>query len=489
MDKPIQDKYLQHSSSMIKKNNRIFAKLKSLHTKSSQARLLFIILLFASVLRLIWINSIVERDEGQFAYNAVVNFIPADASYRSEFFYDNKMPLLYLFYSAPIALFGHDILYVRMLNNILFIVSCYFFFKLALFIFRKEAEAYLALIIYILLMNIPAFEAQLAMSESFALPFTIIGLYCLTRYTEQKQTGDLMLSSLFFAVSSQFKVTFLIYVFFALCIGVINNKHREGSIRYLPLLFLSGVIAITLASNHAIIMRYLLHDIYASKESLLLLLMSASTFIMLAAIGAARLMQSRQTLILAGLIFSLFFSFFPNMYGHCFIISLPYIAISSASGLSLVFAIRRKTIALSVISLLLFSLGVNMYTWYRQYDDFTFNKLVNVGYSESTSREMQESIASTMKAYNKTVFVMGWEPYLCFRAEKTGCYSHYPYQHMNDRSYYNYDYLWDRFNNASLILFYADNEEKYIPYRQQIESLSGKGYIKVDFNGYYIYVK
>jgi len=437
-------------------------------------KILIAILIFGVLIRLAWINSLVERDEGQFAFNTVVNYMPNHELYKQQVFEDNKFPMLYLFYSVPILIFGNNFLMIRLFNNLFFWISCYYFFKISFILLKRKKFAYVATFLYILFLNIPYFEGQLVMSESVALHFTIFGYYTLLKYIQSKKKINLLLTIIFFLLSFLTRIT-LIINFLVLGIILVNNKKRDyktiiKGLVYSTIFFIFGLL---IFKNQLLFyfhnyFQYFSHIIYVPVTNWYILLLEFSGFLVLIVFGIIEQFKKRKirfsNYFLIAFVLTLLLGFLPNGYGHFFISVLPFFAILGSLGLYYLFKLSNKYFKI-ISSILIFVLIlINISFWIYQYPDLNWNKFGwNWRYSDSESKNMQENIATELRNLNGNTMLLVWEPYICFKANKKGCTS-YLAQFLIPR----FSYWKDEFENVQNLITYDIYKDSYKKYNLSI---------------------
>jgi len=152
--------------------------------------LLVSIILLSLALRMLWLYVVVEGDEGFFGYEAM---LWSRGCLPYVYATPTKMPLLYILYLIPVHFFSNAIIPIRMLNNILFLVSLIVLYFIAKDWYGKKVGL-IAAFFYGVFMNVPAFQAQQAMSESFAVPFVIFSVYFYNKYLENGRQISLLVS-------------------------------------------------------------------------------------------------------------------------------------------------------------------------------------------------------------------------------------------------------------------------------------------------------
>lgn len=134
---------------------------------------LLIIIILSIIVRFLWFNTTIERDEGTFAYMAW-RFQEGEKLYAE--LYDLKGPVTYILYALSFRLFGNNIQSVRFLNNILFLLSIPVFFIIVKKWYGSRA-AFFSTSIYGIFMSAPIYEGHLAMTESLSIPIIISSIF------------------------------------------------------------------------------------------------------------------------------------------------------------------------------------------------------------------------------------------------------------------------------------------------------------------------
>lgn len=161
-------------------HNSIAQKLASLLTNN---KTLLVIVGASLLLRLLWLNTLIGRDEGMAGY---VGWLWTEGKILYVNVFDNKGPFFYFVYGAINSIFGPSIIYIRLLNDFLFLISIIMIYRLASDWYGKTAAAVSAMF-YGIFMNAPIYEGQLAVSESVALPFLVGSVYF---WNSNRKTND-----------------------------------------------------------------------------------------------------------------------------------------------------------------------------------------------------------------------------------------------------------------------------------------------------------
>ena len=162
------------------------------------------IVLLSLFLRLLWLYTLIEGDEGIYGYNAMlwlqghlpyVDFTRLDSTPTC-----NKTPLLYFLYLIPIYFFGNTIIPVRIINNVLFLASVIVLYVIAKDWYGKRAGL-IAALFYGIFMNVPVFQAQQAMSEPLSVPFVIFSIYFCNKYLRNGGRNRLFISGILISIA------------------------------------------------------------------------------------------------------------------------------------------------------------------------------------------------------------------------------------------------------------------------------------------------
>ncbi len=411
-----------------------------------------VILLFGLVLRFAWIDSLIERDEGQFAYNAAVNYVNNNNLYKKDIFTDRKPIMTYIFYSIPIYFFGNDFFYIRLFNNFFYFLSIISFYEITKIIFKEEKRSLLSTLFFVILSNLPYLENFFVMSESIGLHFTLFGFYFLIREKGNK-TVNYFFSAIFLILSVMSRLNLIINLIIIIYHLFLNRKYKYifFLISFFSFLFITLLIFSSDFLKGVLFILYRLQTmVYVPLINWLMFLSQLSGTIILSILGLRRLDIKFKKEVIMGFALSLLIGFAPNAYGHYFISCIPFFAIFSSIGISNIIA-RKKKMTLFIIGIIFIT---NVFFSFLQYPDLNFGKYGNrIDYSDSRTREMQEEISYNLKKYKEdSILLLGWEPYVCFRSEKVGCRNYF---YFNDKEYVK------RINYTNIIVIYNIHENEY----------------------------
>jgi 4-amino-4-deoxy-L-arabinose transferase-like glycosyltransferase len=174
-------------------------------------RILVSIVIFSFVLRVLWLQTTIEGDEGYSAYVAWLwnkGYTPFSSILVS------KGLLLSFLERVPIYVFGNSIVPIRMVSNILFLFSVVALYLLVEDWYGKRVGLISALF-YGIFMNMPAFGAQQVMAEPVSTSFVIFSVYFCNKFLKNKQAillliSGFMVSVAFFIMQSQAIIVILL---------------------------------------------------------------------------------------------------------------------------------------------------------------------------------------------------------------------------------------------------------------------------------------
>jgi hypothetical protein len=397
-------------------------------------RTIIILLFLALLLRFPWLYSAIEQDEGQFGY-ITWRWMSGDGLYTD--LIDNKPPLLYTIYYAPIFFFGNSIIPVRVLNNLLFLVSVIFFFELTKNWFTRKI-AFFSTLFYTIFMNIPPFEGYLAMSESLLMPFLILSVYCFEKYISTRKEHLIFASSFFASLSLLIKQQ-AVFIFFLLIGGLFIYEEKNKIRKIIFVIFVPLVIIILVM--HLLESRLFLDLLqltwieltqspmgfasgYMPFEYNFRILLAGSGLFLFSAVGLIKILRSvkkeREYFLVLWLSLASLFTLIPPAYGHYYLFLIPPGAIFA--GIGVVYSIKaqqnkRLFILLIIILLLVTELVV-------------LNNLPN----SNLGIKWLEHRSSSLESYNQQIrfaefiknstnstdeiFISGWEPTVYWLSER-----------------------------------------------------------------------
>ena len=392
--------------------------------KNKQILLLMLLVILGGLIRFLWLETTVERDEGIFGY------IGWRMNHGEKLYFDlkeNKPPLVFYSYAFIISLFGNSILPVRILNNVLFLISVFILYKAL--VIRWKKSALFGIFVYIIFMNLPVFEGPLAMSESLANFFMVCSYFLFERFIE-KDKAILLIGSFFFSLIASLYAVYSIflafYFFYFLYVNkrkeiyALVNHNRRKTVAAVILFAVPAVLLMKDIMNIAIVLAPTFNFYFYSRlkeyipASYWELILFEGAFIWYTLIyGAYSLIKSRKQgyksdFILLGLLLASVLV--PPSFGHYWLrLSL---AASLFSGYGLYMLTKNKNVLLS--SLLIISLLVTLFFASLHYPDFNIKfKGLEWNYGgEYSSREMQLEISGYLENVTgpeDKVGIWGWD--------------------------------------------------------------------------------
>jgi len=176
------------------------------------------------LLRLPWLQTLVERDEGIFGYVGYV-LATGGAPYRDVI--DHHGLGLYAMYGAAYSCWGPNIIVMRVLVLGLQLFEIPLLFWIARTWFSKEVANW-TIFFFVMFSSIPIFESHYALSESLATPFAVFGVYFYARWRESKNVTHYGLAWFFVAIASTIRFTLAFSGIILVVLFVIDviSKHR-----------------------------------------------------------------------------------------------------------------------------------------------------------------------------------------------------------------------------------------------------------------------
>lgn len=292
--------------------------------------------------------------------------------------WDNKPPLLYVFYSF----FNGDQFSIRLLSIIFGIIAVVIFFFVARRLLNtKESSNTVAVTIctlfFTVLFGLPLIEGNIANAENFMMTTTLLGFLYILSYSKKLNPQQLFIAGLFFSVSFLFKIVAIFDIASAsVFLFILHYKNRWQIVQQLrsmiPLAqgFVLPILSVFLyfLFNHA------LPDFLSAAfsqnvgyvgygNSFLIphgLLFTKVTFLIITVLFLflVRKKLSRPYIFLyTWLVFSIFNAFFSQRpYTHYVLVALP--SVSLFFGMLFVqqkvFMQERKNLHLSTVNVLIF---------------------------------------------------------------------------------------------------------------------------------------
>lgn len=357
-------------------------------------RLVFIIIMIflGTVLRTVWLNTLIERDEGSFGYIGW-RLHEGDSYYEVA---GNKPPLIYYTYYFIISIFGNNITPIRIFNNLLFILSIPLFYLLCQRYIDQKSSKY-ATTIYVLSMNIPIFGGIMAMTESFVVFFSILAIYSFTRYEEEKKSYMLVLCSIFSIIAILYKQTAII-LFILITYLFLIKKMFSKILLYLTPVFISIIYILTKKNLQDIFISILLSSVayfknieYVSFWYVFLIIGQSLPLIFLTLSGLVH--SKKLQIIFYWLCLSFIISIIPNSYGHYYLQMVPSASILAGLGMNkLLKGGQKKTFLKTIVLSALIIISIFFQTF--QYPNFnTKSFLEKIEWSDSQSKKNQLEFA------------------------------------------------------------------------------------------------
>src|SRR2546427_5380189 len=201
--------------------------LSGLGSPSNRARLdLIALLALGAIWRLFWLQATIERDEGAFAYVAWT-WLRGGLPYVDAATYAG--PVVYVAYAIPMVLIGNTILGIRILNDILFLLSIIVVYRLGSRWWGRSAGV-AAVFFYVFFMCLPALEGPLAMSESLLTPFLLFSLWAYQRFVDSRRNLWLAMSALAASLATLTKLSagFGLLLLLFLVVYASRKEHRSA---------------------------------------------------------------------------------------------------------------------------------------------------------------------------------------------------------------------------------------------------------------------
>ncbi|MBC8501293.1 MAG: glycosyltransferase family 39 protein [DPANN group archaeon] len=450
---------------------------KKFFIKLRNYKYLILLIILALILRFAWIDTIIERDEGTFGQ---VAWRMSNDELLYKDIAESKPPGIFVIYLASTKLLGNNIYSARIVNNILFLLSILILFQTTKKLYNKKTALW-SLIAYIFFMNIPFYEGQLAMAESFLVYFIIFSFYFIIKYLETKNNWFLIISGISFFIAITIKQSAMVWIIPSLYLLLKEKKNRTKNV----LLFLSPtiilgfiIIAFYLAQNIFHYLRFFLFDFlilrynkggfYRYVELDYWFFIISQGFIMWTLVtiwitNTIKKFKEKKVLKKDTLIFLWFISFFittliPPSFGHYFLMVVPPASIMAGSILSK--NIKNK----KFYAIIIIILAISIISQSIQWKDFPINKgNINIPYSGFDSKQEQKETINFLKHNlneNETFIAFGWSPeiYWLTKREPPGI-SVFDFQ----------EYLFIRKTSnekVKYILIFEEREEKFINFNK-----------------------
>lgn len=310
-------------------------------------------------LRVPWLFSLIERDEGLFGYVGYV-FITGGAPYQDVV--DHSGMLLYTFYGLSHWLFGAGVIPLRIVVILMQLGVVWGLYRLAKSWF-DEQTATMTVLLFALFANIPVFESHNALSESLSVPFMVWGMVAYDYWRRNERgTGWYALAWLLIAIASAVRLSLAfggIMLAVVVTFETLLNRDETWLMR-IRHLFWRGFVAFAMVALvwglSALVMFqrgslddfirifyesvvYISNALYPPIELRILYLQQGLPMFALSVLGLIALLRRvrslrRGTWILIW--WTLVFGYVvtrPQMWGHYFIQIIPMLSVLGAVGL------------------------------------------------------------------------------------------------------------------------------------------------------------
>ena len=316
-------------------------------------------------------------------------------------FFDNKPPLLYIFY----AFFDSDQFMIRLLSLIFGLLSVIAFFYLSRLLFKKRLSYFISTLLFAIIFGLPIIEGNIANAENFMLLFNILaGILVFKSISENnfnKKLLVLFIAGFAVGISFLFKIVglfdfsaFLLFLSF-----ILFHKETKISIKKIaPIaLYIIGFIIpifitiIYFVSNNAFsyfLKATFLNNIdYVGLENDFILpqgLLILKTIILVTSIFILFLRRKNFDLVRAFIYLWLFFSvysafFSQRPYIHYLLLVLP--AFSLLIGLAL---LKEKLLKLDiVVGVVIFLILITNFNYYKKTTSYYLNFISFMTYQKS----------------------------------------------------------------------------------------------------------
>lgn len=177
------------------------------------------------ILRLLWLTTLIGRDEGMGGY---VGWLWTQGKILYVNVFDNKGPFYYFLYGAISYIFGPSMIFIRLFNDFLFIISIIMIYRLATD-WYGEMAGIISATFYGIFLNAPIYEGQLVVSESIALPLLVGTVYFWNSYLKVNQKKFLILSGILMSLSFLTRQTTGLMLPIMLIMLIFFNKKNENA--------------------------------------------------------------------------------------------------------------------------------------------------------------------------------------------------------------------------------------------------------------------
>lgn len=185
-------------------------------------KFLIVILVFAVIVRTIWLMLTVIGDEGELGYDAML-WSRGEIPYTVRF--SEKPPLAYFIYMAFITFFGNTVIPIRIFNSVLFFISIIAFYLLVKNWHGKKVGL-VASFIYVFFLNAPAFWGPCAVAIHLSMPFTIFSVLTCNKYVETGKITFLIVSGIFLSIAGLIRLNSFVVGIVLLAILILSKRKR-----------------------------------------------------------------------------------------------------------------------------------------------------------------------------------------------------------------------------------------------------------------------
>jgi len=426
---------------------------KSMHFSLLWLSLIFV---FSLSLRHLWLFTTIGRDEGGIALVAL-QWIEGYNPYIHSL--NNVGPIGYLIYAFPTYIFGPSLIPVRIINNILFLLSIIVLFKVTVQRFGKKS-AICSSFFYGIFMNAPIYEGALALDSSLSTPFMIFSIYFCNRYFENCSQKELFIASFLVGLGALIKPILPVAMIILFVTVLVNNwykSHRLKSRKMLndflisiigfsimPLIFLAYFWNAGAINNilYIFIERTLLTHPkrpalpFAIKFNVIVQGLPLWIFSIFGVIVTVTRKRKYEIIFIVWLILTMIMAGFPPQFGHRYIYLLAPASIFAGIGLAATLkelrleSLKQPEVSYSSITslflilLLLLSFAPSVYFQREQYPQYhIFSKSLNFiwRYADADSFNTQVKLTEFLRLNTSKegrILVHGWTSTIYYLAGK-----------------------------------------------------------------------
>ncbi|MEM3370399.1 MAG: glycosyltransferase family 39 protein [Candidatus Aenigmatarchaeota archaeon] len=405
------------------------------NTKERIDKELVFLIILSIFLRFIWLYAAIERDEGIFGYSAF------KLSINELKIVDNKIPIVYIIYLLIMIIhkllsFNFPVIIsVRIVNNLLFLIAVVCLYRF--FSEEKREIAFFSTIFFIIFMNLPVFEGQLAMTESLGMNFFVLGLIYMLRYAKHYEPAYFRISFFFFLLAALLKYPFL---FLSVHTIIFFIKNRTGFKKVALFLITYFITAILMLGFYFIafpenVLFFIIESINVLNEvpeiysfsSLKLVLIEGFFFIILVVLGVLEYYKVEKKekifyLFKNMLLISLVLSLIPPSFGHYFLINSIAVAFFAGVGILSLKRFSIKLVKYIIIVILFLAIIISVYFSMLQYPNLNINfKGINVVYNDFLDLKQQLEVSKFLENHikqNESFAMCGFDGTLGWLSER-----------------------------------------------------------------------